>query len=333
MTSVRKEVSPYVQPELLPSISTATLKYDQAVSIVNDRVWDNLNDHTVGEALELWLGTLGKLTATNYRSGMRKLMEAKCIDIKMSLQSFALSDHESVVDRIKTFSCWKECTRQARAACYISFTGFLSRRFKGIIKKAMASKEGSSKTFFRVHEKVKSNAMTQAQWLSFFGSLQEINPRDCLIAKLILQGGKRVNEVLALQVQQIHWDRNEIIYKQSKTKGMNKETVITYPVGIMQQLREYIGDRKAQVFVTDSLHAVMINQLTRTFKKAGEKAGIPFKVTPHVLRASAVTFLKQQGFSDSDIMGVTGHASSAMVYSYDKSSRANNASKKVSLVS
>jgi integrase len=64
-----------------------------------------------------------------------------------------------------------------------------------------------------------------------------------------------------------------------------------------------------------------------------QNAGIPFKITPHVLRASTVTYLKQQGFQDSDIMRVTGHASSEMVYAFDKSTRADNASKKVNLIS
>ena len=73
-------------------------------------------------------------------------------------------------------------------------------------------------------------------------------------------------------------------------------------------------------------------QLAVTFEKAGKIANIPFKVTPHVLRASTVTYLKQQGFSDSDIQKVTGHASSQMVNAYDKSSRADNASKKVTLI-
>ena len=76
----------------------------------------------------------------------------------------------------------------------------------------------------------------------------------------------------------------------------------------------------------------MINQLALTFAKAGRMAEIPFKVSQHVLRVSTVTYLKQQGFSDSDIMRVTEHASSEMVYAYDKSSLANNASKKVSLI-
>ena len=74
-------------------------------------------------------------------------------------------------------------------------------------------------------------------------------------------------------------------------------------------------------------------QFAMTFAKAGKEAGMPFKITPHVLRASAVTYLKQQGFQDSDIMRVTGHASSEMVYAYDKSARSDNASKKVNLIS
>ena len=62
------------------------------------------------------------------------------------------------------------------------------------------------------------------------------------------------------------------------------------------------------------------------------KANVPFRVTPHTLRSSNVTFLKQQGFADSEIMKVTGHASADMIYAYDKSNRADNASKRVNLV-
>jgi integrase len=74
-------------------------------------------------------------------------------------------------------------------------------------KKAIPNREGHAKTFFNVYEKVKTHAMTQAQWISFFRELEKINPRDCLIGKIILQGGKRVNEVLSLQTSQIDWER------------------------------------------------------------------------------------------------------------------------------
>jgi len=336
MKSIHQDVTPPMPKELLPSLNPYGTNYDKAVSAVRDVIWDKLSDRTVGEALELWLATLGNLTATNYRSGMRKLAQHGLINATMSLQAFALVNHESVIDRIKrdvvANEVWSECTRQARAACYISFTGFLSRRFQGLIKKAIPCKEGNAKTFQRVHDKVHTNAMTVSQWGAFLTCLFAINQRDCLIAKLALQGAKRIGEVLTLTTTQIDWAKGEIAFVQSKTKGLHKETVISYPNSIMEELRAYIAGRNGLVFVTRSGKGVPLCQLAKTFAKAGKQAGVPFKVSPHVLRASAVTYLKQQGFSDSDVMRVSGHASSSMVYAYDKSSRSDNASKKVSLV-
>jgi integrase/recombinase XerD len=316
-----------------PSLDSSIQTYEQAQSLRSNLIWQKLNEITIQEAIGYWLPTLSALTGRNYHSGMKMLIERGILNPLMTLQAFALINHESVVDQIKLIQEWSECTRQARAACYIAFTAFLSRRLQGVVKKASANREKGSKTFFRVYEKVKTNAMNQAQWLAFLQALERINKRDCLIAKIILQGGKRVNEVLALQTHQIDWARNEITFMQSKTKGYIKETVITYPESVMKVLKEYIGERTGIVFLTRFGRPVDLRQLAITFAKAGEKANILFKVTPHVLRASTVTYLKGQGFSDSDIMRVTGHASSELVYAYDKNSRADNASKKVILVS
>jgi len=77
---------------------------------------------------------------------------------------------------------------------------------------------------------------------------------------------------------------------------------------------------------------MLLTQIAITFAKAGEYAGVGFKVSPHTLRASTVTFLKQQGFRGTDIMKITGHTSSEMVYAYDKTDRADNSSKSISLI-
>jgi hypothetical protein len=45
MTSLLSSIGNSFHKELIPS----TLKYEQAVSIVKDIVWDKLSDHTVGE--------------------------------------------------------------------------------------------------------------------------------------------------------------------------------------------------------------------------------------------------------------------------------------------
>ncbi len=90
MTLLHPEIEQPFQPALVPVVSSTHLKYDQAIALAKDFMWDHLCSHTVGQALELWLATLGKLTALNYRSGMRKLVEAKGLDPNMSLQAFVL---------------------------------------------------------------------------------------------------------------------------------------------------------------------------------------------------------------------------------------------------
>jgi integrase/recombinase XerD len=307
--------------------------YEQAQTYKTNVVWNTLDRIMVEEAIAAWLGTLSSLTRINYHSGMKKLVEYGLINPRISLQSFALLNHDAIVDQIKLINGLSEATKQARAACYVSFTAYLNRRLQGVVRKASPNKEKASQTFYKIRDKVKTNALNQAQWQAFLRELEKINSRDLLIAKIILQGGKRVNEVLSLQTNQIDWARNEITFLQSKTRGLLKETIITYPESIMLRLKNYIGPRIGLVFVTRSGKSVMLNQLASTFDRAGKLASIPFKVTPHVLRASTVTYLKQQGFSDGDIMRVTGHVSSAIVYAYDKSSRADNASKKVILTS
>ncbi len=312
--------------------SNKKVSFSQALELKREAVWKNLENISVKQAIAEWLRTLKPLTAKNYSSGIKQLIKYKLINPQLSLQLFSLINHDAIIDQIKVLNELSECTKQARAACYISLTRFLSRRTQGIIPKATPSREGTDKTFYRVRDKVATEAMTRAEWSNFLEALQKINTRDCLIAKIILQGGKRLSEVLSLTTDKIDYAKREITFRQSKTKGYEKETVITYPPFIMEELKEYIGDREGLVFITRGQKRIMPNQLMATFQKAGMSAGVSCKVTPHVLRASAITYLKISGYSDSDIMKISGHASSAMVNAYDKSERSQNISKKVSLV-
>ena len=326
--------------QIIPALQTDLLQptnftYSQVKELRSEAIWRNLEAVTVDQALKSWYRSMGRLTAINYESGMRKLEELGFINSFMTLQQFSQVNHNAAIDGIKKNASvnWSECSRQARAAAYISFTSYLCRQTDGIIKKALPNREEVNKTFKRVHKHVVTEAMTQAQWIYFFEELKKINRRDCLLAKIALQGGKRIGEVLSLTTDRIDWNINQITFKQLKTRGAIEETVITYPLSIISELKQYIGDRKGLVFITRTGNSVPMCQLAATFEKAGKLAKVSFKVTPHVLRASTVTYLKQQGFSDSDIQKVTGHASSEMVNAYDKSSRADNASKKVSLIS
>ncbi|SCA63446.1 Virulence plasmid integrase pGP8-D [Chlamydiales bacterium SCGC AG-110-P3] len=312
--------------------SAQPISHAKAIELKTDAVWESLSKVSVEHAVLQWLDTFDEITQLNYSSGVKRLAELGLLEPSMNLQQFSLVNHSTIVDKIKLVPEWAEATKQARAACYISLTGFLDRRTEGLVKKATPSREGNSKTFFRVREKVSTNAMTRAQWIEFFIHLERLNPRDELAGKVMLQGGKRVSEVLQITSEDILWEKRQIQFAQAKTKGYEKYTVITYSERIMERIQSSLEGRQGHIFVTRTGAPVQRIQLARNFRKAGEIAGIPFRITPHVLRASAVTYLKNQGFPDSDIMKVTGHASAEMIHAYDKSSRDDNLSQKVNLV-
>jgi integrase len=297
-----------------------------------------MEDMTLIQVKDAWLNTLSNpQTKKNYTSAFNMIFEQGIINPFQTLQQFALVSHRTIISAIKHISGLSECTKQARAAAYISFTRYLADILEGNFKRATPSKEGTTdtgKTFQKVHTTVKTEAMTPAQWGAFLAELHKINPRDCLIAKLALQGAKRISEVLSLTVEQINYEKGEINFIQLKTRGVSKTTTITFPASIMNELKNYIGARKGKdlAFVTRTGKALLAAQVQNTFAMAGVATKVPFKVTPHVLRASAITEYKKRGFADSDIAKISGHADLEMLNSYDKSDRADNASKRVSLV-
>ena len=152
---------------------------------------------------------------------------------------------------------------------------------------------------------------------------------------MCLHGGKRISEVLSLRVESIDFETRIVTFLQSKTRGFIKEVRITYPEDFMLQLKNYIGDRQGIVFITawGIKKEVSRRQLNRSLKLAAKSAGIEKKISPHVFRTTLITYLSSQGFADSEIMKVTGHASSSMIAMYDKTSQADNPSKVIKFIS
>jgi len=315
---------------LQPKIRNDATDFSQVKAGLINSIWKEMANRKVGDFLGEWISGYSNHTGLNYISGMKQLEEIGLFSFDMNLQAFAFLNHNNILDSIKKYSDWHESSRQARAACYISFTSYLSRKFDGIIPRAQPKKGKGSPTFFKVRKNIKTPALNRAEWAQFLSNLEKINYRDCLIAKTILQGGKRVGEVLRLTTDCINWDRNLITFVQSKTQYEDLITVVTYPKSFIRDLLDYVGGRSGLVFITRQVKEVPRLQLANTFERASE--GLPFRVTPHVLRASAVTYLRSQGYSSSDIQKVTGHASVDMVNAYDRGGLEENPTKYVSLI-
>jgi integrase/recombinase XerD len=324
--------------------------WDEAQSIKKNTVWNNLKSISVHEAIERWLKTLSDNTRSAYAYGMKSLVDRDLIRLDMNLQIFSLVNFEAVIDEIKLVSEWQEATRQARAACFISFTKYLARQTEGMIRKAIPSSD--KKTFHKIRNKVTTPAMDKVKWTRFFQCLEsqrisEIGKRDALIGKIMLQGGKRVSEVLSLEISQIDWEEKIIHFDQIKTRGYQLKLPIHYREQNLVDLKRFLNGRtEGLVFLTPVKtyqtgekegqeyggKPISRHHITRSFERAGRKAEIPFKVTPHVMRASLVSHLKSLGYSNSDIRKITGHASDEMIDSYDKTSPKDNPSKQEYLV-
>jgi integrase len=320
-------LEPAVCQNLLPNLS-----YEQANSLKNNLSWVRLEQMFVGEAIETWLATCKPITGIAYRYKMKRMLQLGYIHPEMTLQQFSLINHESIIDHIKHDDIpLAEMSRQTAAAAYISFTAFLNRRFGKLIPKALPCREGKDRTFFRVRDKVKTMAMNYNQLMEFLKALEQFNHKHFIMAKVIVQGAKRINEVRSLKVDQINFETCRISFIQLKTEGLLKETIITYPQSVMNDLKS-ICPPSGYVFCTRTGKMIDYMNIYDDFRKAGEDAGIPFRVTPHVLRATAITEYKKGGCSSDEIMKISGHACVNQVNAYDKTDIAENPSKRFNLV-
>lgn len=299
---------------------------------------DHLEQAPLCLVIQQWLGNLTKTTRRNYSYYINDLIKRNILPApETTVGAFNKVPHELIIDHIKNITDWCEGTRQLKAACYIAFTGYLARISQGKFRKAEPCTLASNPTFFQVREKCATQALTLSQWHRFIIALEDINYRDGLIARCMFQGAKRISEVLQVTLAQIDFEKNIILFRQSKTGGTIREIPISYPVHFMQELKNYIAatdkfrNEQPLLFITRAGKAVTRSRLNYSFALASGKANLP-KVTPHMLRATWVTLVKQQGVQDTEIMKVTGHTSSKMIYAYDKTSAEENYSKKLILI-
>lgn len=318
-------------------IATCFKTLSEAKAVRDEAVWKELSKMSLQQASLHFLQTLTGHTKRAYAAAFRSIFklfrEFKIFSPEASLQTLALSNVEFLLDEIRAKLPGSEATKQARAAAFISLTRYLQRATGGLIRAAQPNHEKTRPTFRQMRVTAATQSLTKVQWMKFLQALRQTSFRDYLVAKMVLQGAKRISEVLSARVEQIDWNRSQITFKQLKSKEIEKFTIITYPREFMEELQKYLGDRKEGVIFTTKFGKTLTQaHMYRAFKEAGKKSGAPFTVHPHVLRASAITHLSMQGYSVDQIMKVSGHADSKLVRYYDKTPIENNPSKEVNLI-
>lgn len=300
-------------------------------------IFEGLRDVTIQRAIESFLDTLGSHTRRSYDTGLNivfELFEDLClIRRELPLQVLAMCNVENLLDALKKNVTGSEATKQARACAFLSFTKFLERTTGGVIRSALTNKSCATPTFPKIRSKSATTALTLEEWRRFSNSLRMISERDSLIAKMMIQGAKRVREVTSARIEQIDWENRRITFAQSKSAIRDSVTVITYPADFMSELKSYLAGRnQGLIFLTRNGKEVSQAHLHRNFSHASVAAGLNKRVHPHVLRASAITILMGQGYHSDQIMQVSGHADTGSVLYYDKSKIEDNITREVRLI-
>ena len=139
----------------------------------------------------------------------------------------------------------------------------------------------------------------------------------CLL--YVLYGcGVRLNELLNIQMNDVWWDRNQIIIRSGKG---DKDRIVMLSQTLKQLLRTYCDACMPQQWLfegQDRLTQYSDRSVQKVVKSAIIKAGITKRVTPHTLRHCFATHLMDSGVQLPYIQALLGHANikTTMIYTH-----------------
>lgn len=151
------------------------------------------------------------------------------------------------------------------------------------------------------------------------------NPRDLAIVMLMLQTGLRVSELVNLKLDDIAFDKKEILVRQGKGRkdrvvplvGQAREAVKAY-LAVRESLPEYDN-----VFIARNGTSMDQRTVRYRIKKYYKEAGITKKASCHTLRHTFATHQIHNGLKLNELKEVLGHKKMETTYKYVHLDRTN----------
>ncbi|HYK92808.1 MAG TPA: site-specific tyrosine recombinase/integron integrase, partial [Thermoplasmata archaeon] len=134
------------------------------------------------------------------------------------------------------------------------------------------------------------------------------SPRDSAIVHVLAFGGLRVGELCHLELEDVEFERN-ILHVRSGKGDKDREVVIEERT--RAAIDRYLTERTLAGEGTTRLFPVGPVTVERLIRKAAARAGIPRRVTPHMLRHTLATALLSRGCDIRYIQKLLGHSSVA----------------------
>ncbi|RLF20539.1 MAG: hypothetical protein DRZ82_01985 [Thermoprotei archaeon] len=127
--------------------------------------------------------------------------------------------------------------------------------------------------------------------------------RDKLIIRLLYVTGLRVSELVNLNWEDIDFNNREIIVRAGKGGKSRIVLIDDRTLNMLKEYRRLIRKEKGSVF------DLSVRTVQHIVKELRERANIPKKVTPHVLRHTFATHLLEAGADIRAIQELLGHSS------------------------
>ena len=159
------------------------------------------------------------------------------------------------------------------------------------------------------------NIPTEDSVKRFFSVIDKAtNLQHQVMLRLMLYTGVRVAELVHIEVADVDLGATKIFVR--KGKGQ-KDRVVLFPgsfrLPLQSHLRTHIENR--YLFESRRKTKYTTRQIRNIVKDYGDAAGIA-GMHPHLFRHMVLTFLTQQGLSDSEIQLISGHGSKASLEIY-----------------
>ena len=134
------------------------------------------------------------------------------------------------------------------------------------------------------------------------------NLKHLAIVSLLYSSGLRRSELLNLKKGDINVARKQILVEGGKGK---KDRITILSETALEVLKKYVIEYKPTHFLFEGKpgNKYSSTSVAKIVQQAAEKAQIPMKVTPHILRHSFATHLMDQGIETRYIQILLGHES------------------------
>lgn len=151
-------------------------------------------------------------------------------------------------------------------------------------------------------------------------SLESVADTDIrAVITILIVAGFRISETLALDISDVEVTEDTV--RVTLHRKNSHIDVLPLPDPAAGLVRELIGRRdKGPVFRQGS-RRLKAERVRAWVRELAEQSGCEQVITPHSLRRSFVTFARDLGVSDRDIMAFTGHQDAAMIDYYDRGRR------------